>query len=665
MTPSSKAWIRSRMAAIRKVSGIAFSDDIFLSILICLIAKNKHLVLHTHPDLVPELKTVTEQHCAVVYGLTTATIVCHDQQTRQDIIGAITGRHSDIVSHTASSSAAHYQFPSNNTIGGGTSNTALGGYAAHGSLGQGQMYQYSNPGDDFLQQRHVMMRYEKSRRSIATTHSGISEYSLRPSEKYAQSIRTMNGRDQKSFEDMSSMHYAHRHSTISANIDPDDQDSAFKRRSSLAVSPPANSSLLDPYPIESLRSQEQSISRRPLHYGAGYGGNLSTAGGSTAQVTPMDFTFTRRRHESVSLHGTYNTGNEPSGVTYSGRRLAQAIILDGLENASQEVYAILLEMIITKEINDRNRYLLPDLIVIAVFNTPKVPSNIPKQLDWDELAKRMKRVTVSNDMMRYIRDIVVGIRTHVDVDGGLTPRASQDLVTVVKTLAAIFQTSYVTPDLLIIATEKVISHRLELKADKRTSVQGAHAGGQSSLYSGSGASSATSLPRFHSRVRSPMRVSPNHPYGHHGTPGMRAGRSSKVAPSHTSLEADDEDTGEDDNKSFIEKSDDGESLSSFVEKSGDDEDEEQAEEQQQHIEEGKAGRRASRPVQQHQRLPANREYASPGPYQHAPKYPPHHRPYASHDDHRHEVPNEMEHYEPQKSPAEIIREVLDAVYPPI
>ena len=37
-------------------------------------------------------------------------------------------------------------------------------------------------------------------------------------------------------------------------------------------------------------------------------------------------------------------------------------------------------MIINKGINDRNRYELPDLIIIAVFNSQNVPENIPKQL---------------------------------------------------------------------------------------------------------------------------------------------------------------------------------------------------------------------------------------------------------------------------------------------
>lgn len=61
MAPANRAWIRSKMAAIKKASGIAFSEEIFLSILICLTAKNKHLVLHTTPEAVPELKSTAEQ----------------------------------------------------------------------------------------------------------------------------------------------------------------------------------------------------------------------------------------------------------------------------------------------------------------------------------------------------------------------------------------------------------------------------------------------------------------------------------------------------------------------------------------------------------------------------------------------------------------------------
>lgn len=61
MASANRAWIRNKMTAIKKSSGIAFSEEIFLSMLICLIAKNKHVVLYTVPEAVPELKTVVEQ----------------------------------------------------------------------------------------------------------------------------------------------------------------------------------------------------------------------------------------------------------------------------------------------------------------------------------------------------------------------------------------------------------------------------------------------------------------------------------------------------------------------------------------------------------------------------------------------------------------------------
>ncbi|KAG0049619.1 hypothetical protein BGZ83_005544 [Gryganskiella cystojenkinii] len=240
--------------------------------------------------------------------------------------------------------------------------------------------------------------------------------------------------------------------------------------------------------------------------------NLTSGGGGNSQapVTPVDFTFPRRRHESVSQAGTVGGMGETTGVTYVGRRIAQAIILDGLENASQEVFAVILEMIITREINDRNRYVFPDLIVIAVFTSSTVPENIPKQLldyfainasyyfsmpqprpqtiptrrhalfrrtDWDELTKRMKTVTVSTDMMRYIRDVIVAVRTHEAVHGGLTARAALDLEAIMKTLSAIFQSKFVTPELLTIAAEKVFSHRLQLRSTRMQKIRPDLAGG--------------------------------------------------------------------------------------------------------------------------------------------------------------------------------------------
>lgn len=51
-------------------------------------------------------------------------------------------------------------------------------------------------------------------------------------------------------------------------------------------------------------------------------------------------------------------------------------------------------MIVNKEINDRNRYVLPDLIIIAIFNSPNVPENVPKQL---VLTCNWKRSRITTD----------------------------------------------------------------------------------------------------------------------------------------------------------------------------------------------------------------------------------------------------------------------------
>ncbi|KAF9102875.1 hypothetical protein BGX29_004104 [Mortierella sp. GBA35] len=527
MAPANRAWIRSKMAAIKKTSGIAFSEEIFLSILICLIAKNKHLVLHTTPEAVPELKSIAEQHCAVVFGLTTATVVCHGQQTRTDIIGAITGRHADMATH------ASYSTPSTQYHFTNSAHHSHLSHHGHQQASSGQYYQYSNPTDEYYQ-RNPKFRLEKSRRSVATNHSEASDYSGRPSGHHVApsiaSFRTANERDQ----DAASIQRSHPLNDTSeyshgGGVGGDDGSLSPRRSESrsksagdtmaeqIAYNRARRSTATSPLGTDALDSltPQQSISRRAtqqfLQSTAHTGGGVSISS-SHAPVTPVDFTFPRRRHESVSNTGGYGGAGESSGITYSGRRIAQAIILDGLENASQEVYAVLLEMIINKEINDKNRYVLPDLIIIAIFNSPNVPENVPKQLldyfaingtyqfsipqpriqtvparkhalfrrtDWDELSKRMKVVTVSNDMTRYIRDVIVAIRTHEAVYGGLTARAALDLEAIMKTLAAIFQTTFVTPDLLTIAAEKVFSHRIELKSTRRQKILAAAAGNSS------------------------------------------------------------------------------------------------------------------------------------------------------------------------------------------
>lgn len=50
----------------------------------------------------------------------------------------------------------------------------------------------------------------------------------------------------------------------------------------------------------------------------------------------------------------------------------------------------------------------------------------------ERLSQRMDSIHIDSDILRYIRDIVVGIRMHPKVRGGLTARASMDCITAVK-----------------------------------------------------------------------------------------------------------------------------------------------------------------------------------------------------------------------------------------
>ncbi|CEP19665.1 hypothetical protein [Parasitella parasitica] len=250
-------------------------------------------------------------------------------------------------------------------------------------------------------------------------------------------------------------------------------------------------------------------------------------------VNPVDFTLTKKRilrvnnatSSSAHSHSTY--GREihsrrdksrlidhddmrksyaTSATVVGSTRLAQTLIMQGLDTANSSIQALLLELIVTKELRISNiKYNAPKLsfLVIAVlpqgYDRLKISSqlmdrffvsynfdqdmflhssmSIPNPLvrhsssrrfalmKHDEikaLTEKANKVHVNIDITRYVRDIVVGIRTHPKVKGGLTARCSQDLVAVTKSLATLFERDFLTPDLVTIAAEKVFSHRLHV-----------------------------------------------------------------------------------------------------------------------------------------------------------------------------------------------------------
>ncbi|KAI9479499.1 hypothetical protein BDB00DRAFT_775817, partial [Zychaea mexicana] len=121
--------------------------------------------------------------------------------------------------------------------------------------------------------------------------------------------------------------------------------------------------------------------------------------------------------------------------TSSGGKLAQSVIIQRLDDTNEHVQATLLELIVAKELKISNaRYTVPKpyFIVIVVLPQNYKRTNTSSQLEIKALAAQVSHVHINIDITRYIRDIVVGIRTHPLVQGGLTARSSQEFVIVTK-----------------------------------------------------------------------------------------------------------------------------------------------------------------------------------------------------------------------------------------
>ncbi|KAL1921861.1 uncharacterized protein VTP21DRAFT_10503 [Calcarisporiella thermophila] len=420
-TPN-RGWIKQRILAIQKTSGIDFNEDIFISIFLCLIASEKHVILTASEDKVEELKKITEQIAQFVFGLTCTTITCDPTQSPSDFIGSLCVR----------------------------------------------------PREDSFGQFNTRVQQQKSARSLRTTdsmHSGQSSGS-----------RVSVGREDAPW---------YSESSTQALMEPEDIE--FIQTEEL-------NEFEDPrYPSSARQRHRNSLLSAPIvrRTSAREVPRSPVSAAAPPPVTPVDFTFVGRRHDNLAIAPSHYPAD---GV--GAKRLAQAVVLERLEDANELVHAALLEMLVRRQVvTDRLAlYNLPrPFIIIAILpysslQRPRLPSHLIdrffisyaydglgglpesggggfkavqsrrnpffRSTEIEELSRRAQLVTINNDMMRYIRDFIVGLRTHRAVRGGVTSRSSQDLVLAIRSISAILQYSYATPEFLLIAAEKVFSHRL-------------------------------------------------------------------------------------------------------------------------------------------------------------------------------------------------------------
>ncbi len=78
----------------------------------------------------------------------------------------------------------------------------------------------------------------------------------------------------------------------------------------------------------------------------------------------------------------------------------------------------------------------------------------------------IEKVTISDQLLQYISQIVVATRKHPDIYLGGSPRASLNILRSAKTIAAINGRSFVTPDDIKYVSVFVLNHRIILQPER-------------------------------------------------------------------------------------------------------------------------------------------------------------------------------------------------------
>ena len=109
-----------------------------------------------------------------------------------------------------------------------------------------------------------------------------------------------------------------------------------------------------------------------------------------------------------------------------------------------------------------------DETLSAVYEFPDVePVSTPEEIL--RCIRLVRKVHVEDEIMAYIRDIVIATRMHESIEHGASPRASITLLKGAKAIAAMDGRDYVIPDDVKTLIPYTLSHRLILKMDAELS----------------------------------------------------------------------------------------------------------------------------------------------------------------------------------------------------
>ncbi|MHC1625623.1 MAG: AAA family ATPase, partial [Methermicoccaceae archaeon] len=109
-----------------------------------------------------------------------------------------------------------------------------------------------------------------------------------------------------------------------------------------------------------------------------------------------------------------------------------------------------------------------DETLSAVYEFPDVePVSTPEEIL--RCIRLVRKVHVEDEIMAYIRDMVIATRMHESIEHGASPRASITLLKGAKAIAAMDGRDYVIPDDVKTLIPYTLSHRLILKMDAELS----------------------------------------------------------------------------------------------------------------------------------------------------------------------------------------------------
>ncbi|KAK7516388.1 hypothetical protein IWZ03DRAFT_188454 [Phyllosticta citriasiana] len=97
-------------------------------------------------------------------------------------------------------------------------------------------------------------------------------------------------------------------------------------------------------------------------------------------------------------------------------------------------------------------------------STSKVGRKTPtfSQDEMSSLTKRIPHIRLSSEMRAYLQNMVVFMRLHRAVAGGVSPQATRHLDLLVRALAPLHGLDFVTPSLVALAARKIYPHRIVL-----------------------------------------------------------------------------------------------------------------------------------------------------------------------------------------------------------